>query len=589
MKNESTLFALPLYLIAILALTLSFSIPGFAQSTAEAKPVEITYYDKDWKQVTDQKKAAFFRQVFKTDDPEKVLVKDHYISGQLQEECTVTDYDSRNGVSLARDGSCKSYGPDGTLEDEGIYSKGKRNGIGRTRRANGDWEVGYYVDDEKEGQFNIVDDAGVFKGRRTYSGGIQGKYFVICQPDEDCLSGLLEEFSDPNALISNGWVFDDSASLDEPTGLLINLSENQESVQTNDIELNTFEDWTIATRFKFLKPKGKVEQGLYFLGTENRENFISFTISADGTFSISERRNRVERPLVERRRSDAIRKGDALNDLEVTKGESGYEFRINDVEVYRIESLRSFGGIFGLYSGKGKGQVSISSILFVYPAERPEDISLTPPSWWSASGSGFIVSTDGYIVTNHHVIDGATRIEVDVRTGDQWKSVTAEVVAFDAASDLAILKLDAESLRHIKEIPFPVKGQIAELGTKVFTLGFPATRTLGDEMKFSEGSVSSRSGFKGDVTAYQVSVPIHGGNSGGPLFDVEGNLIGVINANVPTMQNVGYAIKSSYLIDMIKSMDNGPKIPTQNDLEKMSQIERIKALSELVVFIKVKD
>jgi hypothetical protein len=55
------------------------------------------------------------------------------------------------------------------------------------------------------------------------------------------------------------------------------------------------------------------------------------------------------------------------------------------------------------------------------------------------------------------------------------------------------------------------------------------------------------------------------------------------------MQNVSYGVKASYLVDMIKSMDNGPKIPTQNDLEKMSQIERIKALSELVVFIKVKD
>jgi S1-C subfamily serine protease len=587
MKKLPTPFALPLYLIATLALTLNFSIPVFAQSTAEAKPFEITYYDKDWKQVTDRKKAVYFRHVFKTDDPERVLVKDFYISGKPQYECFVTDYDIRDGNKLAMDGTCRWFNEDGSLSSESEYKSGKQEGLSKIYNEDGTLTLGYFVNDEREGPFNVVDPEGNLVARYVYEQGIPGKFDLLCGPAR-CAQLYSEEFYDRAVARDRDWLFDPLTTFRDSGGLRVELDSENEAYQVNLLGIDYSGRWYMSSKFRFGKTKGRVEQGILF-GASGSRNLVAFVIGSDGTASIYDRRNGVDKPLLERKRVASFLKGDKENTISVSRDENGFEFSINQEVVHRLDELRWYGGDAGIFSSVGVGEINVSNFFYMAPTEKPTDTSLKPPTWWSATGSGFILSTEGYIVTNHHVIDGATRIEVDVRTGDEWKSVSAEVVAFDAASDLAILKLDAESLGHIKEIPFPVKTDLADLGTKVFTLGFPATRALGDEMKFTEGSVSARSGYRGDVTAYQVSVPLHGGNSGGPLFDIEGNLIGVVNAGVPSMQNVGYAIKSSYLMDMIRSMDRGPRIPTQNKLEQMSQTERIKALSELVVFIKVKD
>jgi S1-C subfamily serine protease len=124
------------------------------------------------------------------------------------------------------------------------------------------------------------------------------------------------------------------------------------------------------------------------------------------------------------------------------------------------------------------------------------------------------------------------------------------------------------------------------VGTSVFTLGYPLAQALGKEVKFTDGKISSKTGYQGDFCCYQISVPVQPGNSGGPLFDEVGGLIGVINAKVTNAENVSYAIKSSYLLNLldaasieIKEVDSS-KLATSTD--------KVKELSKFTVFIKVK-
>ena len=108
---------------------------------------------------------------------------------------------------------------------------------------------------------------------------------------------------------------------------------------------------------------------------------------------------------------------------------------------------------------------------------------------------------------------------------------------------------------------------------------------MGDEIKLTNGIISSKSGFQGDVTAYQISAPVQPGNSGGPLFDEKGNLIGVINAKHLGAENASYAIKSSYLINLINLMPSVPVLQTVSTINSSTLSEQVKYLKKIIYII----
>jgi len=111
---------------------------------------------------------------------------------------------------------------------------------------------------------------------------------------------------------------------------------------------------------------------------------------------------------------------------------------------------------------------------------------------------------------------------------------------------------------------------------------------MGDEIKYTNGTISSRSGFQGDVTSYQVSAPVQPGNSGAPLFDNSGNIIGVINAKHGYAENVSYAIKAAYLMNLLNAMQSPPKLQTVNSVMGKPRAEQVKILEKYVYIIEVK-
>ena len=222
---------------------------------------------------------------------------------------------------------------------------------------------------------------------------------------------------------------------------------------------------------------------------------------------------------------------------------------------------------------------------------QPSNINIQPNQKnWQGNGSGIILTKNGHIATNHHVIDGANYIEVEFKYKGEIKSFSAEVLRSDPVNDLAIIKINDSSFSGLSSILYNFKIRGSQIGEYVFALGYPKALTMmGSDIKFTDGRISSLNGAMGDVTNYQTSVPIQPGNSGGPLFDENGNLIGINVAKIVAedVENVSYSVKTLYLLTLIDALPSAINLPSSRYLQGKSVTEQIRVLEPYVVLIKV--
>lgn len=204
-----------------------------------------------------------------------------------------------------------------------------------------------------------------------------------------------------------------------------------------------------------------------------------------------------------------------------------------------------------------------------------------------SSGTGFAISSDGYIVTNYHVVDGANKISVRGVKGNFSKVYSASIVIEDKNNDLAIIKIDDKDLTTLGIIPYSIVSNISDVGNSVYTLGYPLRSTMGDEIKLTNGIISSKTGFQGDITTYQISVPLQPGNSGGPLLNSKGEIIGIVNAKHSEAENASYAIKSCYLTNLIQVMNTPLSLPKKNIICTKTLSEQVKYVKEYVYILEV--
>ena len=199
------------------------------------------------------------------------------------------------------------------------------------------------------------------------------------------------------------------------------------------------------------------------------------------------------------------------------------------------------------------------------------------------SGTGFALKNN-YVITNYHVIEDAKTINIQGVKGDFNTKYNASIVASDKFNDLAILKVEGVNI-STSGIPYSVKTSTSEVGEDVFVLGYPLTSTMGEEIKLTTGVISSKTGFQGDVSMYQISAPIQPGNSGGPLFDGNGNVIGIVSAKHKGAENVGYAIKASYLRNLMESALSENVLPQTNRIASYKLSDKVKSLRNYVYYI----
>lgn len=204
------------------------------------------------------------------------------------------------------------------------------------------------------------------------------------------------------------------------------------------------------------------------------------------------------------------------------------------------------------------------------------------------SGTGFALK-NGYVVTNYHVAGEAKTIEIYGVNGNASKGYKATVVGADKVSDLALLKITDKDFSGYGNPPYAFKSSMVDVGENVYVLGYPLTQTMGEEIKLTNGIISARSGYEGDVTTYQISVPVQPGNSGGPMFDMKGNLVGIVCAKHAEAENANYAIKTSYLKNLVESVASSSIFPTVSTINGKELKEQVKQIKNFVYMIKCSD
>ena len=167
----------------------------------------------------------------------------------------------------------------------------------------------------------------------------------------------------------------------------------------------------------------------------------------------------------------------------------------------------------------------------------------------SALGAGFVISEDGYVVTNNHVIEGADEIEVEFINGDIFP---AKIVGTDANIDIAVLKIDAD--KPFEYVAFG-NSDVARVGDWVMAMGNP----LGQGFSVSAGIISARNReLSGPYDDYiQTDAAINRGNSGGPLFNMDGEVIGVNTAIIsPSGGSIGlgFSMASNTVDPVVKQL-----------------------------------
>jgi S1-C subfamily serine protease len=248
---------------------------------------------------------------------------------------------------------------------------------------------------------------------------------------------------------------------------------------------------------------------------------------------------------------DRINDSDPTNDF---KDKEDYERYVIDRLVVQFENtpvLRDW-----LKSHERDPRKFIQEILNArQTAGGPEDpTNKFDFSKYVSVGSGFWISSDGWIVTNEHVVSDSKTVDLRLRDG---KIIQAKVVLADESKDLALLKAEAAPAQWLAVS----KGETdLQLGRTVFTVGYPSPRVQGVEPKFTDGRISAASGIGDRKDSYQTTVPVQHGNSGGALVDfATGWVVGVINAKLESgggvsADNVSYAIKVNVLSGFIDSV-----------------------------------
>ena len=232
----------------------------------------------------------------------------------------------------------------------------------------------------------------------------------------------------------------------------------------------------------------------------------------------------------------------------------------------------------------------------------------TPPkeqSPHSGTGSGFFVSKMGHVITNAHVVKGCNRVTV----GDNAnKQVSADIINTDRTNDLALLKLStlemasAESQSLIQKlsivvVPLASKGLLrsedVRLGEKVLVAGFPFGDFFSNSIKVTTGVVSATRGPGDDSGQFQLDAAIQPGNSGGPIYDSSGNIVGVVISQLDKRkvekaigslpENVNFGIKASTVRQFLVSSGLPSKKSERTEEKSTEQLAEIAKNQALMV------
>ena len=199
------------------------------------------------------------------------------------------------------------------------------------------------------------------------------------------------------------------------------------------------------------------------------------------------------------------------------------------------------------------------------------------------AGTGFLLSAKGYVATSYHVVKESDSVVIE---NEKFGRLKTMVVYGDPINDISILKIEDEI--NLRSLPFVVSEAEANLAEDVFTLGYPR-----EDVVFGEGSVSALTGYNENPNAYQISIPVNPGNSGGPLLNSKGDLIGMISGLQTQTSGAAFAIKSSVLLNSLlidpalDTLTTPVILPKQNALKNTTRVQQVKQWKDFVFIVRV--
>lgn len=557
------------------------------------------YFDENWNRC-EPGQAAYYRLItYSAPNRPEGIVKDYYITGELQSEQypVFIDYDDerktflegtqtiyhRNGkpsrvayfYNNIPNGPVTEYYPDGEVASEAFLNMGVPDGD----------MIQYYPD----GKFATV--------AKYENGRLHNNKYLHITEDQMVFLVYDEDF----ARNRDAWEFSGQRGVVQVNDAAsITMQANPDRTITGGIYTGfaPMSDNIISVLTNQRDPGQGVVTLLF--GFKDWDNLCAFSI-AGNSYSFTYKKNGVVVQSDEWKRSDAIKPD--LNSLMVVNRGEKITMYVNDtplVETGRIYYDGSFIGV-SLTDVAEQPIVMDAAQLMVQELVDPRNIAAeylpsrkSDPDAWTGNGSGFFLSPNGYIATNYHVVDGTTALQANFTRGGKTESYPASIVVTDPQNDLAIIKIDDEAFRGEGNLPYGLTTRTKDTGSEVFAMGFPIADVMGSEVKFTDGKISSKSGIGGDVRVYQISVPIQPGNSGGPLFDMGGNVVGItssgLNRDYFKSENVNYAIKASYLKSLMEAC------PEEIHLDEMTEFpaasssltDKIKQYEGYVVLILTK-
>ena len=208
-----------------------------------------------------------------------------------------------------------------------------------------------------------------------------------------------------------------------------------------------------------------------------------------------------------------------------------------------------------------------------------------PHREYTSGGTGFLVDTRGLLFTNFHVVENARYIAVQNSSG---KEFGAKLVYRDPARDIAILKIDDPEFKAPAAIPYGFRKSTAEIAEPIFSLGYPR-----NDIVYGEGYLAAKTGYNGDTLSVQISINANRGNSGSPIINRNGEIIGVLNARQTSAEGAVFAIQSKYIFNALNNLRKADtafhsiKLPTTSSLKGADRTQQVKKIADYVYMVKV--
>jgi S1-C subfamily serine protease/antitoxin component YwqK of YwqJK toxin-antitoxin module len=540
---------------------------------------------------------------------------------------------SANYVENLLDGENKQFDKDGNLLSNESFSKGtgtlitfhdnnNKESISKLEKGIREGLIKIFNNDEElvvQGTFKSDSLNGPLIEYYSEKEEIKSiKYFerdsttatrIECNEYGNCKIIIENKFNEP-IISQSSWTVADENNINlNREGLLVKGINKNTPLGNTDIDLNipwiNYEDFTIEA--EFIIKDNNTEYGLYWNENKTENSYSGFVINTlnkgyeietfDGTIYLKNKKGLSENIVLGLNQK---------NSLSISKKGNDVYYSVNGIVIDK-ETYKDFkfnGKRFSIYIAP-KDKKKLSGILVKrynfkddidYKSVKSiaEDVAKSGDYSYSGNGSGFYISSKGYIATNYHVIDGANEIQIETIINGEAQSFLAEVVKADKSNDLAIIRVIDPKFKELNTIPYNFFSELKPIGTSVFTLGYPYGGILSNEVKFTNGNISSNLGIHDEISLFQISAPIQPGNSGGPVFDENGDLIGIIVStlnrdNFAEAQNVNFAIKATYLKNLVDVLPETISLPNTIINKDKSKIELISELKKYVVKITTKE